>query len=310
MQDFTFTFEGPVERRLDHFLASCLPQFSRSRLQDLIRRGFVSVGNDPARKSGQVLTAGDLIIVHLPEAAPSGLRAETIDLDVVFENSDVLVLNKPAGMVVHPGAGHSAGTLVNAALAHDPHMQGVGGEERPGIVHRLDKDTSGLILLAKNDAALHWLQEQFQSRKVRKTYLALVDGKPPSAHGRIEAAIGRDPSHRQRMSILPEGKGRQAITEFSTMEVFAHHTLLELHPITGRTHQIRLHCAFVRCPVVGDTVYGWRQSSINIDRHFLHAHRLQVVLPSEREHRDFVAPLPDDLQHVLAELRLGGAQHK
>jgi len=200
--------------------------------------------------------------------------AENIALQVVFEDNNVLVVNKPAGLVVHPGAGHRTGTLVNAALAHDPSMMGVGGEERPGVVHRLDKDTSGLLVLAKNDAAMKVLQDQFQGRAVRKTYLALVDGRPPTATGRIQAAIGRDPIRRKRMSILPEGKGRGAETEYTTVEVLGEHTLLEVHPITGRTHQIRLHLSFLGCPIAGDTVYGRRRRSIALERHFLHAWKL------------------------------------
>jgi 23S rRNA pseudouridine1911/1915/1917 synthase len=213
------------------------------------------------------------------------------------------VVNKPAGMVVHPAAGHASGTLVHAALAHAPTMEGVGGERRPGVVHRLDKDTSGLILLAKNDAAHHRLQEQFHSRSVVKTYLALVDGRPPTPRGRIEAPIGRDPAHRQRMAVLPPGKGRQAVSEYGTVEAFPEHTLLEVHPLTGRTHQIRLHLAFIGCPVVGDKIYGRRHSSLPLKRQFLHAARLEITLPGEERPRHFEAPLPDELKHILNFLR-------
>ncbi|MFH1185591.1 MAG: RluA family pseudouridine synthase [Chloroflexota bacterium] len=305
MQAFTLRFEGHHEQRLDHFLAISLPQFSRSRLQALIRRGSVLVGGEAASKAGQMIVPGAIVIVQVPAPAPSGLTPEKIALDVVFEDADVIVVNKPAGMVVHPGAGHRTGTLVNAALAHDPSMTGVGGEERPGVVHRLDKATSGLIVLAKNDNALRWLQEQFQARKVRKTYLALVDGKPPTASGRIDAAIGRDRAQRKQMSVLPEGKGREAITDYSTREVFARHALLEVHPVTGRTHQARLHCAFLGCPVAGDTVYGWRRPSISIGRHFLHAWKLEIALPLQRNRREFEAPLPLELEQVLVQLRAG-----
>jgi 23S rRNA pseudouridine1911/1915/1917 synthase len=180
----------------------------------------------------------------------------------------------------------------------------VGGEERPGVVHRLDKETSGLIALAKNDHALHLLQEQFQAREVHKTYLALVDGKPPTASGRIQAPIGRDPAHRKQMSIVGEGKGREAVTEYATRESFTQHSLLELHPVTGRTHQIRLHCAFLGCPVVGDRVYGRRRPSIPMERHFLHAWRLELVLPSASTRQEFVAPLPRELEEILSALRV------
>jgi len=303
LQDFALRFDGPEERRLDHFLAGALPQFSRSRLQDLIRKGAVLVDGERARKAGQLLSVGSRISMQVPPAVSAGLVAEDIALQVVFEDNNVLVVNKPAGLVVHPGAGHRTGTLVNAALAHDPSMMGVGGEERPGVVHRLDKDTSGLLVLAKNDAAMKVLQDQFQGRAVRKTYLALVDGRPPTATGRIQAAIGRDPIRRKRMSILPEGKGRGAETEYTTVEVLGEHTLLEVHPITGRTHQIRLHLSFLGCPIAGDTVYGRRRRSIALERHFLHAWKLEVALPDAQDHTEFVAPLPAELEEVLALLR-------
>ena len=308
MQEYTLEFGGPDQQRLDHFLARSLPQFSRSRLQGLIRGGFVWIGGIAAVKAGQMLEPGAHVSVKVPAPEPTGLLAEAIALDVIYEDDDVLIVNKPAGMVVHPGAGHQRGTLVNAALAHDGTMVGVGGEERPGVVHRLDKDTSGLIALAKNDSSLHRLQEQFQAREVRKTYLALVDGRPPTASGMIQAPIGRDPAHRKQMSILRQGKGRDAVTEYSTRESFDQHALLELHPITGRTHQIRLHCAFLGCPVVGDRIYGRRRTSIPMERHFLHAWKLELVLPSASKRREFVAPLPDDLEYILSSLRAGTAR--
>src|SRR5512138_1589503 len=245
--------------------------------------------------AGQTLESGFNVTVRIPAVAPSGLIAEDIPLDVLFENDDLLVVNKPAGMVVHPAAGHASGTLVNAVLGYDPGMEGIGGEERPGLVHRLDKETSGLILLAKNERAHRWLQDQFRLRKVEKIYLALVDGTPPTPSGRVETYIGRDPSHRKRMAIVSESRGREAISEYKTLESFPHHTLLEFHPLTGRTHQIRLHCAFLGCPIVGDEVYGRKKPSIEINRHFLHAYRLKVVLPGESEARVFEARLPEEL---------------
>jgi 23S rRNA pseudouridine1911/1915/1917 synthase len=263
----------------------------------------VWIGGIAAVKAGQMLEHGAHVRVRVPPPEPTGLLAESIALDVIYEDDDVLIVNKPAGMVVHPGAGHQRGTLVNAAVAHDGAMMGVGGEERPGVVHRLDKDTSGLIALAKNDSALHRLQEQFQARDVHKTYLALVDGKPPTASGMIHAPIGRDPAHRKQMSILREGKGRDAVTEYSTRESFIQHSLLQLHPVTGRTHQIRIHCAFLGCPVVGDRIYGRRRPSIPMERHFLHAWKLELVLPSALKRREFVAPLPGELEEILSSLR-------
>ena len=299
----SFRYERPAEQRLDHFLVEVLPDFSRARLQGLIKSGHVKVEGKPASKSGLKLEPGNSVEISIPPAAPSGLVGESIPLDIVFENQDVVVINKPAGMVVHPAAGHQTGTLVHAVLGYDPGIEGIGGEERPGIVHRLDKETSGLILIAKNDRAHHWLEDQFRLRKVVKTYIALVDGKPPTPAGRVEAAIGRDPSHRKRMAIVSIGKGRQAISEYWTLETFPRHTLLEFHPLTGRTHQIRVHCAFLGCPIVGDRVYGWRQPSIAIDRHFLHASKLRIRLPDENEPTEFQAEIGGDLQLILKALR-------
>ncbi|MBL8100603.1 MAG: RluA family pseudouridine synthase [Anaerolineales bacterium] len=294
--------EGSAER-LDKFLVSCLPEFSRARLQGLIAEGFVLVNHVPAKKSGQLIENGFEIQVRIPPPVPSGLVGENIPLNIVFENDDLIVVNKPAGMVVHPAAGHSSGTLVNAVLGYDPDLEGIGGEERPGLVHRLDKETSGLIVLAKNEQAHNWLQDQFRLRTVEKTYLALVDGKPPTPSGRVEASIGRDTRHRKKMAIVPPGKGREAVSEYKTLETFKNHTLLEFHPLTGRTHQIRLHCQFLGCPIVGDSIYGKKSITVEINRHFLHAAKLSIVLPNETKPHVFEAELPDELKHVLEDVR-------
>jgi len=298
-----FPFSEGVPERLDKFLVNCLPDYSRSRLQGLIKDGFVKVNEKQAVKGGQIVETGDQIEIILPPLEPAGLVPEAIPLHIIFENSDLMVVNKPAGMVVHPAAGHSSGTLIQAALAHAPELEGIGGELRPGVVHRLDKDTSGLILIAKNDRSHRWLQDQFRLRKVKKIYLALVDGFPPTPTGRVEAPVGRDPAHRKQMAIVPLSKGRASETEFRTLERFAMHTYLEAHPLTGRTHQIRLHLAFIGCPIVGDTLYGHRHPTLTLGRQFLHAARLIVTLPGESQPRQFEAPLPDDLEQTLAELR-------
>jgi 23S rRNA pseudouridine1911/1915/1917 synthase len=298
-----FRFDKRTPERLDKFLVGQLQEFSRSRIQSLIADGLVDVNGRAAKKAGQTLESGFEITVRIPPPAPTGLVAEDIPLDILFENDDLLVVNKPAGMVVHPAAGHASGTLVNAVLGYDPELEGIGGEERPGVVHRLDKETSGLILLAKNERAHRSLQDQFRLRSVDKTYLALVDGKPPTPAGRVETHIGRDPAHRRRMANVSESRGREAISEYKTVESFKEHSLLEFHPLTGRTHQIRLHCAFLGCPIVGDAVYGRKKPTISIDRHFLHAHRLRILLPEEKESRIFEAPLPEELERVLISLR-------
>jgi 23S rRNA pseudouridine1911/1915/1917 synthase len=302
----SFVFEKESGERLDKFLVEQLPEFSRSRLQGLIADGFVDVNGRAAKKAGQIVEPGQKVVIRIPPPEPSGLIAEDIPLDIIFENEDLLIVNKPAGMVVHPAAGHATGTLVNAVLGYDPEMEGIGGEERPGLVHRLDKETSGLIVLAKNERAHHWLQDQFRLRKVEKTYLALVDGKPPTPSGRVEAPIGRDPKSRKRMAVVSEKKGREAISEYKTVESFKEHTLLEFHPLTGRTHQIRLHCAFLGCPIVGDEIYGRKKPSIEIGRHFLHARRLKILLPGEKQPRTFEADLPAELKSALDAVRRNG----
>ncbi len=291
--------ENDLPQRLDKFLAAQLPQHSRARLQGLIRSGQVLVNGKPAAKSGQLLQSGAVVEVRVPPAEAADLVPEKTQLDIIFENEDVIVVNKPAGMVVHPAAGHTRGTLIHAALGYAPEIEGVGGELRPGLVHRLDKDTSGLIILAKNERAQRELQEQFQSRAIDKSYIALVDGRPSTPSGRIEAPIGRDPRERKRMAVVRAAKGRAAISEYHILEEFTQHTLLEVNPHTGRTHQIRVHLAFIGCPVVGDRVYGRRSPSLPLARQFLHAARLGLRLPGETKMRYFEAPLPTDLQRVL-----------
>lgn len=297
-----FEYQGSGGR-LDKFLVESLPDFSRARLQGLIADGFVLVDAVPAKKASQILSGGETVTVRVPPAQPSGLIGEDIPLDILFEDDDVLVINKPAGMVVHPAAGHDTGTLVHAVLGYEPDLEGIGGEERPGVVHRLDKDTSGIIVIAKNERAHRWLAEQFKSREVEKTYLALVDGAPPTPAGRVEAPVGRDPRERKKMAVVSSvAKGREAVSEYRTLESFPKHTLLEFHPLTGRTHQIRLHCAFLGCPVSGDRIYGHKKSTIALDHHFLHAWRLKIRLPGEKQVTTFQAPVPADLQLVLKTL--------
>lgn len=298
-----FEYQGASNERLDKVLAARFPEHSRSRMQVLIRDGFVQINQNVVTKSGFMVENGMTIEVCLPSAQPVELEAEAIPLRVILDHPEVLVVDKPAGLVVHPAAGHESGTLVNAVMGLIPDLEGIGGELRPGIVHRLDKDTSGLILIAKNERAHRYLQDQFRLREVKKVYLALVDGKPPTPNGRIEAPIARDPAHRKQMAVVPPGKGRDAVTEYFTRETFAQHTLVEAHPLTGRTHQIRLHMAFVGCPIVGDTLYGRRKVSLPLHRRFLHAARLTVRLPGEKQPRTFESPLPPELEQVLQQLR-------
>jgi 23S rRNA pseudouridine1911/1915/1917 synthase len=298
-QHILFTYEGESACRLDKVLVERLPELSRSRLQALIRDSLVIVDGLAVTKTGYKLEGGQSVAVTIPAVVSTDLVPEEIALDIVFENDDLLVVNKPAGMVVHPAAGHDHGTLVHAALAHAPQMEGIGGEHRPGIVHRLDKDTSGLIVLAKNDRAHRWLQRQFKDRLVTKVYLTLVDGQPPTPRGRVEATIGRDSTQRKQMAVVSPSRGRMAVSEYFTEKQYAEHTLLKVQILTGRTHQIRVHMNFLGCPVVGDTLYGRRHPTLPIKRQFLHAAHLEVRLPGEDEMRVFDAPLPEDLQTVL-----------
>jgi 23S rRNA pseudouridine1911/1915/1917 synthase len=298
-----FIYTEKTTQRLDHFLTHCMPEYSRSRLQSIIKLGFVSVNNLPVTKTGIMLEDGDNIFVIIPDAEPSKLKPEEITLEIIFEDENVVVINKPAGMVVHPSAGHHSGTLVHAVLSHAPEMEGIGGEIRPGIVHRLDKDTSGVILVAKNDKTHQFLQDQFRNREVEKYYITLVEGHPPTPTGRIEAAIGRDNKERQRMAVVAENKGRTATSTYRTLKDFSRYTLIEVHPITGRTHQVRLHMAFIGCPVVGDIIYGNKHPSLPIKRHFLHAACLRVQLPGEQLPRIFEAALPGELLKILDSLQ-------
>ena len=296
-------YSGNQPERIDKYLAMCLPELSRSRLQSLIKDGYVSVEGKAIYKPSEVLSGTSVIDIHIPPQTPSDLKPEDIPLDIIFENDDLIVVNKPAGMVVHPSAGHDSGTLVHAALAHAPDLEGVGGETRPGIVHRLDKDTSGAILLAKNDPTHHWLQNQFSSRQVEKIYIALVDGRPPTPSGRVEAPIGRDPHNRKLMAVVSPSKGRDAISEYRTLENFTKHTLLEIHPVTGRTHQIRLHMKFLGCPITGDRIYGKNKTTAPITRQFLHAQRLTIKLRGEEEPRTFEATLAPELEQTIISLK-------
>jgi 23S rRNA pseudouridine1911/1915/1917 synthase len=290
--------------RLDKWLVSQLPGRSRSEIQRWIEAGLVAAGSKPLKASYQV-AAGAEITVMVPALVDVAIEPEPIPLDILYQDADLLVINKPAGMVVHPAAGNRHGTLVNAVLYHCPDLEGVGGANRPGIVHRLDKDTSGVILVAKNDAAHRALQAQFQARLVRKTYWALVYGLLSPAQGEIVAPIGRDPRDRKRMAVTQSGS-RPAATRYETLASYRlpatgeRLSWLACHPLTGRTHQLRVHLAYVKHPIVGDEVYGTRRkTAIRCPRQFLHAERISFRLPSTGEEVEFSAPLAEDLHSVL-----------
>ncbi len=297
-----YQFNEDKPQRLDHFLAQKLPDSSRSQIQRLIKAGQVIVNGELPAKTGLMLVTGNQICIEIPPPEPLDIQPEDIDLPIIFEDENVLIVNKPAGMVVHPSAGHSKGTLVHAALSHSPFLAGIGGKMRPGIVHRLDKNTSGIILLAKNESSHRWLQKQFKERKVEKKYYALVDGRPTSPTGRIIAPIIRDKINRKKMAIASEGKGRYAQTDYHTVREFKSHTYLDVHPLTGRTHQIRVHLASIGCPIAADTIYGYRNPSVLLDRHFLHAYQISICLLNENEPRTFKADLPSELSEILENL--------
>jgi 23S rRNA pseudouridine1911/1915/1917 synthase len=283
-------------QRLDRYLADRLDSLSRSRVQALIREGQVRVDGQ-VQKPSYRLTGGEVLEVHIPPPREVSLEPEAIPLDIVYEDGDILVVDKPAGMVVHPAVGHQEGTLVNALLGYLPELASIGGELRPGIVHRLDKDTSGLVVVARNDSSHRDLQRQFQERQVEKVYLALVEGAPEEPRGAIIAPIGRDPAHRKRMAVVQGG--REAETHYTVQRCFPHHSLLEVRPRTGRTHQVRVHLAYIGHPVAGDRVYGRRKPSLPLERQFLHARRLAFRLPEDGQRKEFSAPLPAELVQVL-----------
>ena len=298
-REVEFVSEAAGER-LDKALAARFEDLSRVQIQDLIREGMVTVDARPVKASYR-LEGGETISIKIPvpEADQEPLP-ETIPLVILYEDEQVAVIDKPAGMVVHPAYGHSSGTLVNAVLGRWPEVARFSAPERAGIVHRLDKETSGVILIAKSAAALENLREQFKARAVEKRYIALVEGIPQTPEGLIDAPIGRDPNQRKRMAVARGG--RDARTEYRVIETYAYHSLLEAFPKTGRTHQIRVHLAFIGCPVVGDNVYGPRKQRIKMKRHFLHAAAITFTLPGDEKRLTVESPLPASLQNILDKL--------
>ncbi|HEY8448952.1 MAG TPA: RluA family pseudouridine synthase [Bacillota bacterium] len=300
-----YRFRVPAEwagARLDRFLAEQAElELSRTQLQRLIRDGDVSV-DGAAAKPSQTVQAGQEVIVFVPAPKPTLLLPEDLPIDVVYEDDDVIIINKPRDLVVHPAPGHETGTLVNALLAYSDDLSTVAGSSRPGIVHRLDKDTTGLILVAKNDAAHRTLSAELKKRLIERRYLALVHGVPESDSGMVDAPIGRHPVDRKRMAVVPDG--RPAWTAYWLLERFGRaFSLLELKLYTGRTHQIRVHMAYIGHPVAGDPQYGPRRSVEGLEGQALHAFRLSFTHPRTRERLTFTCPPPADFQAVVARLR-------
>ena len=289
--------ENDAKLRLDHFVAKRLPQYSRTRLQQLIRSGFVRL-NGASTRPRQIVRAGDKIDVRESPVEQIETRPQRIPLDILFEDDDLIVINKPAGLTVHPGAGQREHTLVNALLSHCTTLSGIGGKERPGIVHRLDKETSGCLVVAKNDLAHRELSRQFADRTVEKIYLALVAGKLRKPAGVIEERIGRHPVHRQRMSVTTK-RGRTAKTEYRVVRSNEEASLIECRLHSGRTHQVRVHLHHLGHPVLGDKVYGVRLVK-NFPRQMLHAWKLGFRHPQTGEWKQFQASVPDDFKEAVA----------
>ncbi|MCL5999580.1 MAG: RluA family pseudouridine synthase [Chloroflexi bacterium] len=313
----TYTFTAPRPGRLDKTLAALLKDLSRSAVQRLIEQGQVTV-NGQTRSASYQVKPNEVLVVSVPEAQPATAQAEDIPLVILYEDDDVIAVNKPAGMVVHPGAGNASGTLANAILAHAPETAGVGDAARPGIVHRLDKETSGIVLLARNETAYRALQAQFKSRVVKKLYLALCVGSVEPPRGIISKPIGRDPAHRQRMAVLIGG--REAVTQYAVAEVYtvdkdlqdvapgglvkgSRYSFVRARPATGRTHQLRVHFASIGFPIVGDALYGATRhdplSRALAPRHLLHASELTFQRPASGQEIHLYAPIPEDMRRVL-----------
>jgi 23S rRNA pseudouridine1911/1915/1917 synthase len=311
-----FSFSVLIEHageRLDNVVALQVACCSRSMAAKFIRDGQIQV-LDEIKKPGYRVKAGDIISGCIPAPEPIACEPEAITLAILHEDDDIVVISKPAGMVVHPAPGHFSGTLVNAILYHCPDLEGIGGKIRPGIVHRLDKDTSGILVVAKTAAAQVHLSAQFKGRTLQKTYLALVSGRMKTSSGVIDLPIGRHPVDRKKMSVQSK-RNRDARTLWRVKELFDAASFLEIEIKTGRTHQIRVHCAAIKHPVVGDTVYGYRSSGAHlpdilktVTRQMLHAWRMAFTHPATGEKIQLEAPIPEDMLQVLNGLRMNRQQ--
>ncbi len=298
MKQYEFKVDSASSQdRLDVFLSVQQTEISRSRLKRLIEEGRVKV-NDANRPAGYKVRTGDLILVQVPAPVPLDTAPEAIPLNIIFEDKYLIVLDKPAGMVVHPAPGHSTGTMVNALLHHCTDLSGIGGVERPGIVHRLDKDTSGLVMVAKTEPTHKNLASQFKNREIRKEYLAIVKGNVKADRGTIHASIGRHKIHRKKMDTRAVN-GRDALTEYQVIVRSGDWSYLRLWPKTGRTHQIRVHLASIHHPVIGDKLYGGKSNNLKMARHALHAHRLEFKHPVTGVDLSFCSPVPKDLEIFL-----------
>lgn len=293
--------ENDKGKRLDIYIAENFSELSRTMIKKLIENNNIMVNNKLEKVSYKV-QLNDNISIDVPEAKETKLKAQEIPLDIIYEDNDIIVVNKPKGMVVHPANGNPDGTLVNAILAICKNsLSGIGGELRPGIVHRLDKDTSGLIIVAKNDKAHINMSEQIKERKVKKTYIALVRGNVPEEEATINMPIGRSTKDRKKMAVTKSGK--QAITHFKVLKRYSKYTLLEIKIETGRTHQIRVHMAEIGYPVVGDTVYSNGKNEFGVEGQMLHAYKLELAHPITNKHMELIAPLPQYFEDILKKIK-------
>jgi 23S rRNA pseudouridine1911/1915/1917 synthase len=291
--------------RLDRWLSQHLPELSRSRLQKLIAGGHVQLNGEVCRLKKVAVQSGDRLQICLPPAQPLDLQPEVMPLDILYEDESLIILNKPAGLVVHPAPGHATGTLVHALLAHCPHLAGIGGCQRPGIVHRLDKDTTGAIAIAKTDRAHQHLQAQLKAKTARREYWGIIFGAPQADTGTIDLPLGRHPVDRQKMAVVPPARGgREAITHWQVLERLGNYTLLEFRLATGRTHQIRVHSSQMGHPIVGDPVYSsGRSLGVNLTGQALHARKLVLEHPVSGKKVEAIAPLPTEFSKLLQVLR-------
>lgn len=309
MSESLIVAPADASKRLDVYVSESVPGVTRSAAQRLIAEGLVTVDGQSERNSYR-LRAGQLVAVTLPEVKATEIVAEAMPLAVVYEDSHIIVIDKPAGMVVHPAVGHRRGTLVNALLYHVQDLAGISGEERPGIVHRLDKNTSGLLVVAKHTESLLRLQQQLSSRKMGREYVALTHGCPKVNQGTVNAPIGRHASRRKEMAVVPHG--RAAVTHYQVLDCLGGYALLACKLETGRTHQIRVHLAYIGHPVVGDEVYGPRKSTLQLTRHMLHAAKLTLTHPMTGERMEFSSELPAEFRSLLDKLQriAGGISSK
>lgn len=301
MQDLEYLLveEDMEGERLDSFVSEMLEDLSRSMVQNLIKEGRILVAGQAAKASYKV-KAGDEVQVEVPALQPVKIEPQNIDLPIIYQDEDLVVVDKPKGMVVHPAHGNWDGTMVNALLYHVKDLSGINGEIRPGIVHRLDKDTSGVMVAAKNDMAHRSLAEQIRVHSINREYIALVHGLIKENLGTIDAPIGRSKKDRKKMAV--EKDGREAISEYEVLQRFTNYTLVKVKLLTGRTHQIRVHFAYIKHSVVGDPLYGSNRKHFNLDSQALHARLLGFVHPRSGEYMEFVSPVPDYLQNIIAEL--------